>query len=48
MKLNKEEKEILASYERGEWKTVKGKKREIKKFSQLAKTALKSRHIVAK
>jgi predicted DNA binding CopG/RHH family protein len=41
MKLTKEEKEILDSVERGEWKQVPNFKREAKRFQESAKASLK-------
>jgi predicted DNA binding CopG/RHH family protein len=41
MKLTKEEKEILDSVERGEWKQVPNFKREAKRFQESAKATLK-------
>lgn len=38
--LDKEEKDILDSYERGEWRPVKNQKTEIKKLSEYAKNTL--------
>ena len=38
--LDAEEKDILDSYERGEWKPVKNPKAEIKKLSEYAKNTL--------
>jgi predicted DNA binding CopG/RHH family protein len=38
--LNKEEKDILASYNRGEWKPLKHPKREIKRLREYAKNTL--------
>ncbi len=38
--LDQEEKDILESYERGEWGTVKNKKQEIKKLQQYARNTL--------
>lgn len=39
--LDKEEKDILKSFERGEWITVPDFKREIKKYSTFARATLK-------
>jgi len=39
-KLNKEEKDILKSVESGNFKSVKNKKREISKYSKIAKNTL--------
>jgi len=41
MKLTKEEKEILDSVERGEWKHVPNFKREAKRFQESAKATLR-------
>lgn len=41
IKLDKEEKEILESFERGEWKQVKNLKAEIKKHQEYARKTLK-------
>jgi len=41
IKLEKEEKEILDSFERGEWKRVKNLKAEIKKHQEYARRTLK-------
>ena len=41
LKLDKEEKELLESYERGEWKSVKNLKEEIKKHREYARQTLK-------
>lgn len=38
--LKKEEKDILESYERGEWTPVKGKKRETEKLQAYARSTL--------
>jgi len=38
--LDKEEKDILESYERGEWVPVKNKKQEIRKLQQYARNTL--------
>ncbi|MBI5756510.1 MAG: antitoxin [Nitrospirae bacterium] len=38
--LDAEEKDILDSYERGEWKPVKNPKREIKKLQEYARNTL--------
>jgi len=40
MILNNEEKEILDSYERGDWRPVKNPKREIKKLQRYARNTL--------
>jgi len=46
MKLNKEEKELLESYENGEWVAVEDFEKEKAKYQQIAKnTALKNRRI---
>lgn len=39
--LDKEEKEVLDSFERGEWKRVKNHKAEIKKHQEYARKTLK-------
>jgi len=41
IKLDKEEKDILDSYERGEWKSVKNLKKEIEKHRGYARQTLK-------
>ncbi len=41
LKLNKDEKEILDSFERGEWKSVPNLKTEIKKHQEYARKTLK-------
>jgi predicted DNA binding CopG/RHH family protein len=41
IKLDKEEKDILESFERGEWKQVKNYKAEVQKHQQYAKNTLK-------
>ena len=41
LKLDKEEKELLESYERGEWKSVKNLKEEIEKHRGYARQTLK-------
>lgn len=41
MKLTKEEKEILSSVEKGEWKQVPNFKREAKRFQESAKATLR-------
>ena len=38
--LDEEEKKILDSYERGEWRSVKNAKQEIKKLSEYAKRTM--------
>ncbi len=40
LKLNKEEKEILKSFERGEWKPVKNMKQELKKYAEYARATI--------
>ena len=46
MKLNKEEKELLASYEKGEWKSIKNLKKKKSEYQQIAKnTTKKNRRI---
>ncbi len=39
--LDNEEKNILESYELGEWKSVKNQKKEIKKLSEYARNTIK-------
>ncbi len=41
IKLDSEEKEILESYERGEWIPLKNSKKEIKKHEEYARNTLK-------
>jgi len=41
IKLDKEEQEILDSFERGEWKSVKNLKREVKRHQEYARNTLK-------
>ena len=41
IKLDKEEQDILDSFERGEWKPVKNLKREIKRHKQYARNTIK-------
>jgi len=41
IKLDKEEQDILDSFERGEWKSVKNVKQEIEKHQQYARQTLK-------
>lgn len=41
MKLNKEEKEILESVERGEWKSIPNFKREAKRYQEYAKATFR-------
>ncbi len=41
IKLNKEERDILESFERGEWKSVKNLQEEIKKHQEYARQTLK-------
>ena len=40
MKLDAGEKEILASYERGEWRPVKGKRGDRSQYARYAKATL--------
>ena len=40
-KLDKEEKEILKSFERGEWKTIPNMEEEKKRYSSYARAALR-------
>jgi len=39
--VNKEEKDILGSYEQGQWRPVKNRKREVKKLQQYAQNTLR-------
>ena len=41
MKLDPEEREILASYERGEWRSVKGVKRDLDRYRRYAKATFR-------
>jgi predicted DNA binding CopG/RHH family protein len=41
LKLDEEEKDLLDSYERGEWKSVKNLKQEIQKHKEYARQTLK-------
>ncbi len=41
MKLDAEEREILASYERGEWRPVKGKRGDPSQYARYAKATFK-------
>ena len=41
MKINKEEKSILASVEKGDWKSVRGAKGKIKKYQEYAKATFR-------
>ena len=41
IKLDKEEQDILDSFEQGEWKPVKNRKREIKRHEQYARNTIK-------
>ncbi len=41
LKLDKEEKELLASIERGEWRSVKNLKKELARHRQIARNTLK-------
>jgi len=41
MKLSKEEKEILESVERGEWRSVKKSRKEIERFRSIARRTLR-------
>ena len=41
IKLDKEEKDLLDSYERGEWRSVKNLKEEIQKHKEYARQTLK-------
>ena len=40
-KLSKEEKELLASYERGEWRSVKNLKSEMNRYRTIARATLR-------
>ena len=40
-KLSKDEKELLASYERGEWRSVKNLKGEMSRYRAMAKATLR-------
>lgn len=39
-KVNNEDKDVLDSYERGEWRSVKNRKREVKRLQQYARNTL--------
>ena len=41
MKLNKQEKEIVESVERGEWRSVRGVKKQIKRYKEYAKATVR-------
>ena len=41
IKLSKEEKDLLQSYERGEWRPVKNMASEMSKYKQMARKALR-------
>ena len=41
VKLNKQEKDLLDSYKRGEWKSVKNLKQEIRRHKEYARQTLK-------
>jgi predicted DNA binding CopG/RHH family protein len=41
VKLNKEEKDLLGSYERGEWHSVKNVKHQMSQYQAMAKATLK-------
>ncbi len=43
LKLDKEEKELLESYERGEWTPIKNSKNEIQKHREYARSTLNKR-----
>lgn len=46
MKLNKEEKELVKSYENGEWKSIKDFEKKKNEYQQIAKnTAAKNKRI---
>ena len=40
-KLTKEEKDLLVSYERGEWRSVKNLKREMSRYQAMAKATIR-------
>ena len=40
-KLDKEEKELLESYEKGHWRSVKGKKGRLKQYTQYARDTMR-------
>ena len=41
MKLNKQEKQIAESVERGEWRSVRGVKKQIKRYKEYAKATVR-------
>jgi predicted DNA binding CopG/RHH family protein len=41
MKLNKQEKQIVESVERGEWRSVRGVKKQIKRYRESAKATVR-------
>ena len=41
MKLSKQEKEIVESVERGEWRSVRGVKKQIKRYHEYAKATVR-------
>ena len=41
MKLNQQEKEIVESVERGEWRSVRGVKKQIKRYQEYAKATVR-------
>jgi len=41
MKLNKQEKQIVESVERGEWRSVRGVKKQIKHYKEYAKATVR-------
>jgi predicted DNA binding CopG/RHH family protein len=41
MKLNKQEKQIVESVERGEWRSVRGVKKQIKRYKEYAKATVR-------
>ena len=41
MKLNKQEKEIVESVERGDWRSVRGVKKQIKRYQEYAKATVR-------
>jgi len=41
MKLNKQEKQIVESVERGDWRSVRGVKKQIKRYKEYAKATVR-------
>jgi predicted DNA binding CopG/RHH family protein len=41
MKLNKQEKQIVESVERGDWRSVRGVKKQIKRYQEYAKATVR-------